>query len=286
MKYIKDRIEYALLCLLLIAFRSLPLDIASFMGGFMARAVGPLLPAHRIATRNISLAFPDMDVPTRRRTLARMWDNLGRVIAEEAHLATDRLYSRLKLVGGQNLPQPGKQVLFFSGHIGNWELLSPIVYRNHIPTTLIYRKVNNPLIDALVLRLRETQAHGLLPKGPAGAVKLVRSIKAGDSIAMLIDQKMNEGISIPFFGHEVMTAPAIAEFSLRYHIPIIPARVIRTHGCHFTATIYPALDYTPTGDTPKDVKAIMTQINTMLESWVREHPDQWFWVHRRWQKPA
>jgi KDO2-lipid IV(A) lauroyltransferase len=113
---------------------------------------------------------------------------------------------------------------------------------------------------------------------------MVRAIKGGHTLAMLIDQKMNEGIAVPFFGRDAMTAPAIAELALRYDMPIIPARVFRTKGCHFDARAYPPLVIEKTGDMEKDVLAIMTQINAQMEAWVREKPEQWFWVHQRWPK--
>src|SRR5207253_2644034 len=106
--------------------------------------------------------------------------------------------------------------------------------------------------------------------------------KNGQSLAMLIDQKMNDGIAVPFFGRDAMTAPAIAEFALRYNLELIPARVVRTKGCHFEATIFPPMAYEKTGDEEKDVLTIMTAINAILETWIREHPEQWFWVHKRW----
>ena len=81
-----------------------------------------------------------------------------------------------------------------------------------------------------------------------------------------------------------MTAPAIAELSLRYDMPLIPGRVMRTKGCHFKGTVYPPLDFEKTGDKEKDMLAIMTQVNALLESWIRENPEQWFWVHKRWPK--
>ena len=284
MRAIKNYLEYALACILLLALRSLPLDVASFTGSFIARSVGPFTRGQRTGRANLERFFPDMDWKQHRKILTGMWDNLGRTAAELSHIGSERLYKRIELVNPENLPQGGKQVLFFSGHVGNWELLSPIVFKHNIPTMLVYRKANNPLVDALINRQRARQAHGMLPKGPSGAVKLVRSIKSGDSIAMLIDQKMNDGISVPFFGVPAMTAPAIAEFALRYKIPIVPARVVRTKGCHFQGVIYPPLDYTPTGNHEADVLAIMTRINSIIEEWVRGYPEQWFWVHRRWPK--
>jgi len=285
MKKLKHIIEYAGLRILFAAFKALPLDTASFIGGFMARAIGPYLRAHRIAQNNLAMIFPDMSREKKTALLMAMWDNLGRVVAELLHLPNGELYSRMEVSGRENLPTDGKPVIFFSGHIGNWELCYPIAEHNGIATMMIYRQANNPYVDAFIATIRATQARAMLAKGAKNAIKLIRAIKSGHSLAMLVDQKMNDGISVPFFGREAMTAPALAELALRYDIPLIPARTMRTHGAHFKATIYPPLTYEKTGDTEKDTLAIMTQVNALLESWIRETPEQWFWVHKRWPNP-
>jgi len=282
MKRLKHRIEAIAVDLLFTAFRALPLDTASFVGGFMARSIGPFLRAHRIAKNNLSMVYPDMGWKEKRILLNAIWDNLGRVAAELPHLPDKELFSRVHINGVENIPAAGKPMLFFSGHIGNWELNYPIAHAHHIPVTLIYRQANNPYVDKIVCDLRASKSNGMFPKGPSGVVKMLRAIKDGQTLAMLIDQKMNDGIAVPFFGRPAMTAPAIAELALRYDMPIIPTRVIRTKGCHFEATVFPALQYEKSGDTEKDVLTIMTQINALVESWVRENPEQWFWVHKRW----
>lgn len=284
MKQFKDRIEYFLIRFLFLGFEKLPLDFSSFLGGFFARAIGPFLPAHRIAKINLQRVYPGITRERQRALLLAMWDNMGRTVVEMAHMGGTRLYERIKVHGGELFPKEGQQVLFFSGHIGNWELLSSVAYQRGVPLALIYRTANNRRVDELIQTVRGQQCTDQFPKGAAGAVKLARSIKAGHSIAMLIDQKMNDGISVPFFGTPAMTAPAIAELSLRYNLPILPARVIRTGGCHFAATVYPPIEIAPTGDKDRDVLAIMTRINATVEEWIREHPDQWFWVHQRWPK--
>lgn len=284
MKQLKYRSEAWAVALLFGVFRCMPLDMASAVGGFMARAVGPFLGAHKIARSNLAMIYPDMTPPAQRRILMDMWDNLGRVAAELPHLATDMLFERMQVKGMEHVPLTGKPVIFFSGHIGNWELAYPIAFHAGVPMTLIYREANNPFVDQIINTIRATQSSAMFPKGPRGAIKMLRAIKEGHSLAMLVDQKMNEGIPVPFFGREAMTAPAIAELALRYDMPIIPARVMRTKGCHFTGTIYPPLHYDKTGDEAKDSLTIMTQINAILESWIRETPGQWFWVHRRWPK--
>jgi Kdo2-lipid IVA lauroyltransferase/acyltransferase len=282
MQTLKHIIEYALLRLLFAGFRALPLDIASFSGGFIARAIGPYMRAHRIAKDNLVMIFPDIKPQEHTTLLKAMWDNLGRVSAELVHLPQDELYNRMEIYGLENVPVDKKTAIYFSGHIGNWELCYPIAHHNGTPITLIYREANNPFVDAYINSIRHTQANAMLPKGPKGIARMLRAIKDGQSLAMLVDQKMNDGIAVPFFGRDAMTAPAIATLALRYDLPIIPVRVVRTKGVHFKANVYPPLVFKKTGDDEKDTLAIMMQVNTLLESWIRETPEQWFWVHKRW----
>lgn len=282
MKDIRYRIEALALSALFALFRLLPLDASSWLGGFLARRIGPFLKAHRIATRNLEMIFPTLAPQERSKIVRDMWDHLGRVAAEFANLPNPHLHERMTVSGTEYIPQPGKQVIFFSGHFGNWEMTYPNVFHRGLPLTLIYRHANNPYVDAIVNRLRAAKSGNMLPKGPRGAIKLVRALKNGESLAILVDQKMNAGIAVDFFGRKAMTAPAIALLALRHNLPIIPTRVVRTGGCHFQCAVYPPLSFEKTGDMDADVLTLMTKINAMLESWVREYPAQWFWVHKRW----
>ena len=282
MKTLKYKLEAAAVSLLFAGFRLLPLDIASWLGGFMARSIGPFLRANTIAKKNLAMIYPKMTFAQQHKLLMGMWDNLGRVAAELPYLATDQLFKRMTVSGTEHIPPAGRPVLFFSGHIGNWELSYPIAHNAGVPTTLVYREANNPYVDKIISDIRAKRSSHMLQKGGRGSFKMLRAIKDGHALAMLVDQKMNEGIAVPFFGRDAMTAPAIAEFALRYNMPLIPARVFRTKGCHFEARVYPPLVYAKTGNDEKDILAIMTQINAQLESWIRERPEQWFWVHKRW----
>ena len=111
---------------------------------------------------------------------------------------------------------------------------------------------------------------------------MIRALNRGDKIAMLVDQKMNDGISVPFLGREAMTAPALAELALRYNCPVIPARVERLKHAKFRVTFYPPLEFTSSGDKKSDVFAIMEQINCLLGAWITERPEQWLRLHNRW----
>jgi KDO2-lipid IV(A) lauroyltransferase len=277
-------LEALLFRLAMAVFRLLPLDVASWLGGAILRLVGPRLRQHRVALVNLGIAFPEKTEAERRRIAHRMWENLGRVAAEFSHLPGNKLFGRSSFSGLENFPEPGRPCIFVSAHFGNWELSYPAAHEHGIKTTLVYRHFNNPYVDRYIGKIRRSHSSDMLPKGPKGATKMIGVLKRGESLAMLVDQKMNEGIPVPFFGVDAMTAPAIAHLALRYDMPILPARVLRTKGCHFKSTLYPPIPLPKTGNTEEDARAIMAAINKMFEEWIREHPEQWFWVHRRWAK--
>lgn len=284
LKKAKHYVEAASVYLLFTAFRQFSLDSASTLGGLMARSIGPNLSAHKTARENLKMVFPNLSRNEQNKLLDKMWDHLGRVAAELSYLQSDTILKRIKVTGVENLPAQGKPAFMFSGHIGNWELLACIAQAGGRPVTGVYREANNPIVDKMITKIRAPRYVNLIPKGTQGAVKIVRSIKNNEAIAMLVDQKMNDGISVPFFGRSAMTATAIAELALRYDMPIVPARVFRTAGANFEGKIYPAITYQKTGDKEKDVYNILLAINQILEGWIREHPEQWFWVHKRWPK--
>lgn len=277
-------IEAALLKMWLSACALLPIDSASWLGGFLGRAIGPCLGAHHTAQKNLAYIFPKMPDSERQAILAGMWDNLGRVGAELAHLSKEALARRVTVTGLEHLPPPDTPLLFVSGHLGNWELMPVMAAKHGRPLTLVYRQANNPFVDEMIARLRGAYAGNMFPKGPQGAIKMARAIKNNESLGMLVDQKMNDGIAVPFFGIEAMTAPAVAQLALRYRMPIMPVHIVRLQGACFECIVDPPLTYETTGNDERDALTIMTVINQRLESWIRAHPEQWFWVHKRWPK--
>ena len=144
----------------------------------------------------------------------------------------------------------------------------------------VHRAANNPIVDRLLQRLRG--APPAVAKGAKGGRKMLRHLHHGGQHGILVDQKLNDGIAVPFFGRDAMTAPAIARLGLRIHCPLIPARLERLSDARFRLSVLPPFEATHTGDVAIDVLAAMTAINALIESWVRDDPGQWFWVHRRW----
>ena len=267
-------------------FRTLPLAWASAVGGAVARRVGPLLRVHRTAEANLRRAFPEKETAEIAHITRAMWDNLGRTAGEFAHLDSAVLWDQVTVEGAEHIEAAkaaGKGALFVSAHYGNWELAARTAQQQGYPLALVYRAANNPYVDALVARVRTRLCAALYAKG-RDARQVVRAMKSCRPMGLLVDQKMNDGLAVPFFGRDAMTAPAVAELALKYDVPILPARVCREDGGRFTVTIFPPMEITRTGDHEADVRAIMTEIHRLLEDWIREDPGQWFWVHNRWPK--
>lgn len=266
-------------------FSTLPLDAASGLGGWLGRTVGPLLGGvNRVARRNLKAAFPEKSDAEIKTIIADMWDNIGRVAGEFSHLEQIAA-ERVELHGAEYidlLRDDGKAGIFIAGHMGNWEVNAAIAAHRGLKLHLIYRAANNPWVEDLYRRGRGTIAETLIPKGPEGARQALMALKKSNHLGMLVDQKMNDGVPIPFFGRDAMTAPAQAAFALKFKCPLVPARVERIKGAHFRVTILPPLEMPETGDGHEDSRILLTRINALFEAWIRERPAQWLWVHRRW----
>ena len=281
-----QRAEAALLWLLYHGLRALPLDLASGLASRVARFLGPVLPLNKRAKRNLDLALPSRR-RDHNRIIRGMWENLGRAIGEYPHsleFASDP--SRLELVGIEPvlaLRAAGQPMLFFSGHIGNWELTYPLMARLDIHGAGVFRAPNNPYLGWLFDRAAYPHI-GMIPKGAAGARKTIEVLNSGKSLAMFVDQKMNDGIEVPFFGHPAMTAPALASLALKFGYPVVPFRLVRLEGARFRAEFHEPLRFGKTGDRNADLLAVMARVNSILEGWIEENPAQWLWLHRRWPK--
>ncbi len=272
----------------LAVFSALPIDWASGLGGWIARAIGPRLKISGVAERNLIGALPELTPEERSAILREMWDNLGRTIGELPHLSEFHVYAengRIEVVGGENadrLRDDGIGGIFFGGHLGNWEIASLGATQKGLPLTHIYRAPNNPFVEPILRRLRAPVGGSHHPKGKEGARRLVEALRNGGHLGMLVDQKMNDGIAVPFFGRDAMTAPALAQLALRFDCPVVPARVERLGGARFRITLHPPMNLPASGDRHADVAETMRRVNAILESWIRERPGQWLWLHRRW----
>lgn len=279
-----DPIEAGLLIAVFAFFKVLPIDWASGLAGWIAARIGPMLGVSNVARRNLATAFPEFDRAEIERLVRDMWNNLGRVAGEYPHLAAIAR-SRVELVGLEHAVaarDDGKPGIFFAGHLANWELLPMVAAALGLPLTLVYRAANNPLVDRVIANLRRAGNAVFLPKGAAGARGTLAAMRRGAHLAMLVDQKMNDGIAVEFFGQPAMTAPALAQLANRFDCPVLPARMERLHGAYFRLTVLPPLPLARNAERAADHGVVMTEVNRLLEDWIRARPSQWLWLHKRW----
>ena len=267
-------------------FGLLPLDWASAIGGAVGRAIGPRLGISKRARLNLSRAMPALTDVEVSRIIAGMWDNLGRVAAEYPHLQEIRVFDpcgRVETHGIEHIDRAvaaGRRMIIFSGHIANWEIAMVAAVQYGISVAQIYRAANNPSVDQMITRFRGDGE--LIPKGAVAARRAIAVLRRGMHLTMLADQKMNDGIPVPFFGRTAMTSSALASLALRFDCDVLPVRVERQGGAGFRLTVFPRLPLPRSGDRHADVATLMARVNQTLEEWIRDRPEEWFWLHRRW----
>jgi Kdo2-lipid IVA lauroyltransferase/acyltransferase len=291
---IAHHLEYSGLRGLLSLAGSLPPDVASNAGGKLFRGLGPLLPPSRVARRNLEMALPELGAE-RESVVRGVWENLGRTAAEMPHLPNlERTLSGpgWEIEGAEHLrvlAEGGGPAILFSGHIGNWEMLPRIVAAHGIPMASFYRPPNNQQTAKLLVDMR-ARAMGMpvpvFPKGADGARSAAFHLARGGFLGILIDQKLNDGIPVDFFGRPAMTAPALASLALRFRCPVVPGYIQRLGPARLRLIVELPMTLPDSGDRAADILTLTRAVNLTLERWVRQRPESWLWLHRRWPKDA
>lgn len=267
-------------------FRILGVDAASALGGFIGRNIFARTRVSQRARDNLALAFPEKSLAEREAILRTMWDNLGRTVAEYAHLDKFDIAgpdARIRIENAADAePMRGKAVLILSGHFANWEIMPITAARFGLDGGIVYRPPNNPYVDRYIARARAKKGYAEQISKHQGTRRIFTLLRGGKAILLLADQKTNEGIPAPFFGRDAMTTPAPAALALKLKVPIIFASNKRLGGARFAVTVHPPLAFTPSGDDDADMRAMTAEINKRLEEMVRTDPGQWLWIHRRW----
>lgn len=270
---------------------------ASNWGGALARTVGPLLSVHKVALSNIRAAFPDADEGRIREIALGAWENLGRTGAEYAHL--DVLFDydyfdpkpdgRVEVVGIEHfiaLRDDGRPGIVFSAHLGNWELPAICASRYDLDTTAIFREPNDPAVARAVHEVRSRTMGNLQAARQGAAFVMASVLEKGGHLGMLIDQHFTRGVTVPFMCRPALTNPILGKFARRFDCPVHGVRVIRLAGYRFRIELTPPLDLPRDQDGNVDPAGAMAAMTAVVEDWVREYPEQWLWMHRRWRVPA
>jgi Kdo2-lipid IVA lauroyltransferase/acyltransferase len=279
--------------LVLAAIRRFDHETVSNFAGALMRTVGPWLGEHRVGRANLAAAFPEKSADEIGAILRGVWDNLGRVAAEIAHL--DRIcsgdpyrrnyvaYPQEQIDRFVRLKNSGRPALIFSAHLANWELPAVIATSEGIKSAVLYRRPNLGAVADAVIALRGSLVGELVPSSLGAPVALARALENGRCVGMLVDQHYGKGVEVTFFGRRCLANPLIAKLAREIECPIYGTRVVRLAGNRFAAEISDEVIPVRGGDGRIDVKGTMQAITDVIEGWVREHPEQWLWVHRRWR---
>ncbi len=271
-------------------FESVGLQNASEVAAQISKFVGKKIAVHKLAYKNLSNALPSLNEKEKEKILDDMWDNLGRVVGEYSHVAKLTPEEMMQFVTLSQetkdniaaMKSNTKGGIVFSGHIGNWELGPKILLANDIKVGTVYRPLNNPYVEKMTASIRGTE---LITKSAQGNRRIIEIIKNGGYVIILADQKISEGEPVDFFHAPAVTTTSIARIALRYNVPLIPARIIRTKkGFEFIAEVEKPLEIERGDNINDSVIKLTLQINRKLESWISQYPAQWFWVHNRWKR--
>jgi KDO2-lipid IV(A) lauroyltransferase len=280
---------------LLRAFRRTDPDRMADMAGAFMRTVGPWLPEHRLGRANLKAAFPEKSLGEIENILVGVWDNVGRYAAEFPHL--DRMwdYDRAHPTAGRaestaqtdayfdRMRDDGKPALVFAAHLANWEQPALAAKGGGLDFAVLFRRPNLSGVSDAIIKLRAGTMGTMIAGGPDAPFRIARALERGQHVAMLVDQHYGNGVDVTFFGRTCKANPMLARIARHIDCPIHGTRAIRLPNHRFHVEMTDAIAVPRDAGGKVDVQRTMQLITSIIEGWVREHPDQWLWLHRRWR---
>lgn len=275
--------------LVFLTAKILPVEIASNFGGWVGRHFSKYASASKTGRQNLKAAMPELSDAEIEKILESVWDNFARVMLEYPNLKDIDIYNdpRFEIRGQEYIEQmrdDGKPAIIIGAHLASWEVAIMALTQKGVKTTQIYRRINNPMVDKIVRSIQTQIGYEVLNKGAEDGRRVLECIKRGDHLFILNDQKLREGIVVPFFGRPAQTASASVRLAIKYKCPLVPVRVERLGGFKFRITFYPPMKIPQNPDINEAIHETVVQINMLLEEWIRKRPGQWLWIHQRWRK--
>ena len=279
-------IEFLIICSLFLIFRIIGYRASSKFGNFIGRNIGPRFRSKKIIVDNIKLFKPSIKDNELNEIIKKMWGNYGKILAEYTYIPSFRkrkLENFLKIEGLENLEKLkkiGKPVVFISGHFNNFELMAMIIEREGIDLCAIYRPLNNKFLNIVMEYLRKKYiCKYQIKKGLKGIKEALANFKKGKSLAIMIDQRVTEGIDIKLFGKNAFTTTVPAQFVRKFGSVIQPVYIERVNNYHFKISFDEQLNF-----IEKESSEMITEkLNKWLEGKIIKNPDQWIWTHNRWK---
>ena len=286
MKLIKYFIQFIAISFLLILFKILGFKIASNLSSKIFTYIGPFFRSENLIKENIIKAYPNIDNKDSKKIINSMWSNYGRILSEYVFMKNFRnskLSDNIKIKGQEILDKiknENKPVIFISGHFNNFELMAMHIEKSGLDVAAIYRPLNNKFLNFFMERIRKKFiCKNQIKKGISGTKKILNHFKNGTSVALMIDQRLSQGIKTNFFNQEALTTTIPAQFVKKFNCKIVPIYIERINKFNFALKVYEPISYSK----DETIHNITSDLNKILEKMIINNPDQWIWTHNRWK---
>ncbi len=285
-KKIKYFLQFFVISLFLLIFKLLGLKISRLISKKIFTFIGPFFRSNVMTTINIGLAFSDKDENFKKRIINQMWSTYGKILAEYSFIKkfkSQKLGKKIEVEGQSELEKirtSNKPVVFISGHFDNFELMAMHIEKSGIDLATIYRPLNNHFLNPIMENIRKKYiCKKQIKKGISGTKDLLKYFKSGTSIALMIDQRVSEGIKCKFFGKEALTTTIPAQFVKKFNCQIVPIHIERKKDDNFKLRIFKPMNFSKNDN----LESITLSLNLFLEKMILKSPGQWIWTHNRWK---
>ena len=286
MKKIKYFFEFLIISSLFIIYKFLGLKISSHFSGKLFETFGPIFRSKNLIKTNIQRAIPKINTSKIKIITKDMWNNYGRTLSEYMFLKgfrNDQFRSNINITGKeilQKIKLEKTPVIFVSGHFSNFELMAMEIEKSGVNLSAIYRPLNNIFLNILMERIRKKYiCKNQIKKGTSGVRELLRLYKKGYSIALMIDQRVSQGIKSKFFNEEAFTTTIPAQFIKKFNCKVVPISIERHNDINFNIKVEKPMEFSKNSSTEK----ITRELNIWLEKTILKNPGQWIWSHGRWK---
>ena len=286
MKIVKYFFQFLFFIIFFFLFKIFGFKISSSIGGKLFEIIGPIFRSKKLIDSNIKKAVPNINSEDLKKTTRLMWNNYGRIFAEYVFIKSFRngkLNSRISIEGQDILEEIKKlnqQVVFISGHFSNFELMAMHLEKVGIKLTAIYRPLNNIFLNIIMENIRKKYiCKNQIKKGIGGMKKIIHLKRQNYSTALMIDQRVSEGIRSNFFNNPALTTTIPAQLVKKFKIPVVPIFIERVNNLNFKITVSKPINFTDSDSIEK----ITDDLNKVLETMILHKPEQWIWSHNRWK---
>ena len=287
MKHIKYFIQFIIIIFLFLIFRFVGLKNSRLISSFIFKRLGSIFRSNKISLNNLSIAFPNLSENEKKKILKQTWANYGKIFSEYMFIKKFRknlkFSNKIQVENQEELEKiklQNKPVIFISGHFNNFELMAMHIEKSEINLAAIYRPLNNNFLNPIMENIRKKYiCKKQIKKGISGTKEILKEFKNGTSIALMIDQRVSEGVKCNLFGKTALTTTIPAQFIKKFNASVVPIYIERLESDNFKLKILKEIKF----PEETSILEITKQLNEVIEKMIKSNPDQWIWTHNRWK---